>query len=70
MANLNDGNDIEVVLAGIRGIPSSYFNVILLRLLDDFGVEQVKNRVTFRFDTDVQRMVFQRSFDAASKALE
>lgn len=66
---LRQGADqIELSFVGLRGIPSSYFNVLLLRLIGEFGVEAINRRVNFKFDTDIQQQVFHRSFDAASKS--
>jgi STAS-like domain of unknown function (DUF4325) len=69
VARLNDGADVEISLSGLNGMPSSYFNVVLLRIMREFGVDAINRRVKFQFDTEVQRQVFQRSFDAAAKSV-
>jgi hypothetical protein len=66
---LKEGSDVQISLEGLNGIPSSYFNVVLLRLIGEFGVEAVKLHVKFQLNTEAQRFVFQRSFDAAAKSV-
>lgn len=62
-ANLHD----KVVLdfSGFRGGTSSLFNAVLHALREALGADAVRNRIEFRFDTAAQRMIFERSREAA-----
>jgi len=58
--NLRDGRSVNVSMKGMRGVASSYFNVILQRITKELGIE-VLERVTFQWDSAAQELVFQRS---------
>jgi|HubBroStandDraft_4_1064222.scaffolds.fasta_scaffold452093_2 hypothetical protein len=58
---LSSGHDLEVSMAGLRGVSSSYFNVVLHTLSEQFGPEIFSRRITFSFDSKPQREVFERS---------
>ena len=66
---INQGGGVEISLAGLKGIPSIYFNVVLLRLAEAFGPEVLENQVKFQFSSESQRYVFERSLDAVRKSL-
>jgi len=67
-ARLKGGSDIEISLSELKGASSSYFNVLLLRLIEVFGANEIRNRVTFQFRTIAQQQVFQRSLDSIAKS--
>lgn len=58
---LTDGCVVKVSFAGKRGLPSSYFNIILRHVVERFGYSVLQDRVAFEFDSKAQRLVFDRS---------
>jgi hypothetical protein len=60
---------ITVSLTGLRGVSSSYFNTLLSDIVATHGADAIFNRINFQFDSDAQRSIFQRSFDAVTKNL-
>jgi hypothetical protein len=69
LGKLNAGEDVTISLLGLRGLPSSYFNTILLPLVEAVGIAAVRQRVRFQIESEVQRQVFQRSLDAVAKSV-
>jgi|GEM_PF-3264767 len=61
---LTSGSDVDVSFSGMMGLPTSYFNVLLMRLAETHGFDAVERRVMFQFSLNAQRTTFQRSFDA------
>lgn len=49
-----------VSFKGLRGIPSSFYNTLLSVLKTKTG-ETVPSTITFYFDSDLQRSVFERA---------
>jgi hypothetical protein len=66
---LQAGEDVRISLVGLKGLPSSYFNIVLLRLIEALGVDAVRHRVTFQFASAAQKQMFQRSYDAVAKSV-
>lgn len=66
---LQEGMDVEVSFAGIKGASSSYFNVLLGRLADVFGIDVIDRQIRFQFDSEVQKQVFGRSLESLKKAI-
>ena len=52
---------VVVSLKGLRGVSSSYFNVILRNLVSSIDLAAVEERTEFQFDSLAQEMVYQRS---------
>lgn len=52
---------VVVSLMGLRGVSSSYFNVILRNLVSSIDLAAVEERIEFQFDSMAQEMVYQRS---------
>ncbi|HTW93998.1 MAG TPA: hypothetical protein VMD30_04330 [Tepidisphaeraceae bacterium] len=67
--HLGRGETVEVSMVGMRGVPSSYFNVLLSRIVDGFGVGAMDGRVTFRFDTRTQREIFHGSLESVRRSV-
>lgn len=66
---LDASNDVVVVsLRGLRGVPSSFFNVILGRIRASFGVDAIRTRFRVTDASDLQLRVYQRSFEAFLRA--
>jgi hypothetical protein len=57
---------VVVLMHGLRGVPSSFFNAILVRLVSQFGVESL-DVVNFEFDSELQRGTFTRTLQAMRK---
>jgi hypothetical protein len=57
------GRSVEVDVTDVRGIPSSFFNVIFRHIVDHVGKAGL-HRVTFDTTSSLQRSIMQRSFDA------
>lgn len=64
---LRAGNSVEVDLTDVRGVPSSYFNLILIRIAEAHGLPTLE-RVTFRFASAVQRTTYERSAHAVRES--
>jgi hypothetical protein len=62
---LADHDEVVVDLSGVRGVPSSFFNVLLLRVAEAFGAAALDSRVRFTLDSDAQQDVLNRSLSAA-----
>lgn len=58
---------VEVSLVGMKGVSSSYFNLLLRMMIEAMGLEQLKKRIRWRFDSPLQESVFERSWNAISK---
>jgi len=69
LVKLQAGDDVQISLDGMRGLPSSFYNTLLLRLIQALGVEAVRRRVTFQFDSNPQREMYQKSLDAVTKSV-
>ena len=54
---------VRVSLAGLRGLPSTYFNEFLRIVAEGLGRGHLA-RVVFDFDSPVQRQVYERSLSA------
>lgn len=67
VAELSSGKPVEVDLTDVRGVPSSYFNLILIRIAEAHGLPAL-DRVTFRFATTVQRATYERSAHAVRES--
>ena|SRR5437868_4024214 len=58
---------IEIDLCGMRGVTSSYYNVLLHRVLEVIPLADFSRRVRIRFDSAAQEFVFKRSFESARR---
>jgi STAS-like domain of unknown function (DUF4325) len=67
ISHLAQGQDVTISLSQVRGISSSYFNIILGDVVAGFGADVIGRRVIFQFDSEPQRQVFQRSLDSLTK---
>lgn len=54
---------VEVNLCELRGIPSSYFNLLLRRVAEAHGISAI-DRVRFKLGSVVQQRVYERSAQA------
>jgi len=55
---------VVVAFDGLRGVSSSYFNVLFQTIRDTAGTETLRSAVEFRYDSDAQRTIAQRSLRA------
>jgi hypothetical protein len=62
---LKAGARVVVSVKGVRGVSSSFFNVIFAAVSDVLGGNP--DRFSVATDTATQRMIFQRSWDAFFK---
>jgi hypothetical protein len=62
----NEGR-AEVNLEGIKGASSSYFNVFLRRIDEGCGLVVFEDRVRLQFASNVQKMVYTRSFESMKR---
>jgi hypothetical protein len=58
---------MEIDLSGMRGVTSSYYNVLLHRVLEVISAADFTRRVRIRFDSPAQEFVFNRSFESAKR---
>lgn len=63
----SDATDIEISFVGMKGLTSSYFNLLLRLVLQTVGVDGFQSRIQCRFDSPLQESVFQRSWETISK---
>jgi hypothetical protein len=61
---LRAGPSVEVSLRGLRGLTSSFFNVLLARVRDELGEEAVVSRLKFLFETKAQQLAYRSSLGA------
>ncbi|MGP1345291.1 MAG: hypothetical protein ACTS3F_01305 [Phycisphaerales bacterium] len=62
-------SEVEVDLGGMRGVPSSFFNLLLLRIGERFGAAAI-DRIKFGFRSPLQERVYQRSLHAVRASLQ
>lgn len=63
LSALNQSDCVQADLTGLKGASSSYFNVFLRRVDEGCGIANFKEAVKLNFDSNIQRMMFERSFD-------
>lgn len=60
-------HDVLVIdLGGMRGLSSSYFNVLLKRIIQIMTAADLQRRIKFTFDSPAQELVFKRSLEFVS----
>ena len=57
---------VTVSMAGMSGIPSSFFNVVLGEVAAGMGVEQLRRRLVVTDLSSLQSRIFERSLSALS----
>jgi len=62
---LHSADAVTIDLSGMRGLSSSYFNVVIHEVLPSTGLADFERRVRLRFDTEAQAQVFARSYEVA-----
>lgn len=70
LPRLKEGARVSVSMAGMHGVSSSYFNVLLKRVMDECGPDAVRRRVHLRFNTKAQEGLYWRSREALLPAPE
>jgi len=63
LGTLRHDESVRVQFRGLSGISSSYFNILLKRLIEDMGPD-VLHRVQFEFVSPLQKQIFDRSREA------
>lgn len=58
------GESVRITFEGLRGISSSYFNALLIRLRAAASGLEVRRRVTFVTDSNAQKEILDRSINA------
>lgn len=66
---LNSSPKVIVSLSGIRGLSSSFFNTLLSDVASVHGVSSLYDRLDFAFDSNAQKMIFDRSFAAVTRSV-
>ena len=61
---------VTVDLAGLKGLSSSYFNLILKTVAARYGPLAVQTRLHFKFASAAQNVTFDRSLQAVLSAAE
>lgn len=61
---------VSVSFVGLRGVSSSYFNVLLQSIVAAHGIDVLNSRVKFVFETKAQEMVFDRSLQSVRSAVK
>lgn len=60
---------VTIDLREMRGLSSSYFNVLLQRVIATTTYAELSRRVGFVFDSPAQQQTFKRSLDFASRTV-
>lgn len=58
------GDDVVIALRGVRGVSSSFFNVVIAAAFDVIGTAIGSERLLVETDNRTQREVFERSLTA------
>lgn len=58
---LSAAERITLSFRGLRGLSSSYFNILLGTIGSQCGQPALTSRVCYEFDSKAQRMIFERS---------
>jgi hypothetical protein len=66
---LRDHEVVTIELRDMRGLSSSYFNVLLQKVLPVTMPRDFARRVILHFDSPAQEEVFKRSLEFANRAL-
>ncbi len=61
---------VIIDFTGIRGVSSSYFNVIFRTVGEDVGVDRMSRAVDLRYGSDAQKTIGDRSWDAVIEFLQ
>jgi len=69
LKSLDVGNEVTASFRGLKGASSSYFNVFLRRIEEACGVAEINVHIKLDFGSPVQKMIFDRSFDAMRKGV-
>lgn len=64
VAQLGLGEVLAVDFAGLKGLPSSYFNPILQAVKSCSGLAVIGDQLRFTFDSPAQEQVFNRCLQA------
>lgn len=64
---LKSARTVTVSLRGVRGVTSSFANVVLQRVAEAHGPASMRERLLFETDSEAQRQVLSRSMDAAEQ---
>ena len=61
---LATGANVVVSVRGLRGVSSSFFNVILAKVAASLPAQSIATRFSVDTDTETQRFIFERSLQA------
>ena len=64
LEQLDKGSDVVISLAGMKGVSSSYFNLVLQAIVERHGAAVLNSRVRFAFNSPAQDVVYQKSLRA------
>lgn len=57
---------VEIDLHGLRGLTSSFFNVLLVGVRDEHGEAALVSRLRFQFETKAQSLSYRSSLGAVT----
>jgi len=61
---LKEGGSVRLSFRGVRGVSTSFCNVIIAAVADALGGRPTSDRFDVDIDSALQRQVYQRSFQA------
>ncbi|MBW2703205.1 MAG: hypothetical protein JRF33_20485 [Deltaproteobacteria bacterium] len=61
LEKLGGQEKVTISLVGLRGVSSSYFNVVLSEVVSVYGIDAIGDRIEFLFDSYAQELVLGRS---------
>ena len=68
-AQLAQSDFVVVDLDGLRSVSSSYFNTLLSKVAENWGADAIQGRISFRFSSSAQRVIYDRSYRAVLNRL-
>lgn len=67
LKSLEERGHVSVSFEGLKGASSSYFNVFLRRIEEGCGLAELGARIQVYFGSRIQKLVYDRSFEAISR---
>ena len=62
--HLRRGDNVRLTGQGVRGVSSSFFNVVLRGVVAEVGRAELLNRFDVQTETETQSLIYKRSLEA------
>lgn len=67
LTHIRSGTPVLISLVGLRGLSSSFFNVLFRRIASEFGEDALEHFVRIGYETETQRLIAERSLCAVRR---